>query len=165
MTSKQATYSILPSTTIPVPRVHEIKRDENGAQVISMDYMPGTRLDKAWPSMTGQQKTTLAQELHDYIQQLRDLEADYIGAAERGKPIIGKYVFHLDGPFDNERQFHQFLFSRSLDTVPDRLRYFATSSFKEDHEIVFTHGDLAPRNILVDEDGHVRAVLNWENAG
>lgn len=93
------------------------------------------------------------------------MKGDYIGAADRGKAVIGKYVLHLDGPFDNERQFNQFLFSRILNIVPDVLHYFATSSFGEDHEIVFTHGDLASRNILVDEDGHVTAVLDWENAG
>lgn len=31
--------------------------------------------------------------------------------------------------------------------------------------MVFTHGDLAPRNILVDAHGHVTAVLDWELAG
>lgn len=135
--------------TIPVPRVHEIQWDENGtAQASSMDYMPGKRLDKAWLSMTDQQKVTLTHELHGYIQQLRNLKGDYIGAADRGKAVIGKYVFHLDAPFDNERQFNQFLFSRILNTVPDALRYFATSSFREDYEIVFTHGDLVPRNII-----------------
>lgn len=30
---------------------------------------------------------------------------------------------------------------------------------------MFAHGDLAPRNILVDEHGHVTAILDWENAG
>lgn len=101
-----------------------------------MDYMPGKRLDKAWLSMTDQQKVTLTHELHGYIQQLRNLKGDYIGAADRRKAVIGKYVFHLDAPFDNERQFNQFPFSRILNTVPDALRYFATSSFREDYEIV-----------------------------
>jgi aminoglycoside phosphotransferase (APT) family kinase protein len=34
----------------------------------------------------------------------------------------------------------------------------------DDHEIVFTHSDLAPWNILVD-GGRVTAILDWEYAG
>ncbi|KKZ63777.1 hypothetical protein EMCG_01881 [[Emmonsia] crescens] len=33
------------------------------------------------------------------------------------------------------------------------------------HAIHFAHGDLSPRNILVDEGGHITAVLDWEWAG
>ena len=31
-------------------------------------------------------------------------------------------------------------------------------------KLVFTHADLAPRNILV-EGGHVTAIFDWEDAG
>lgn len=30
---------------------------------------------------------------------------------------------------------------------------------------VFTHGDLAPRNIMVDAAGRITGVIDWENAG
>ncbi|KAK4138974.1 hypothetical protein BT67DRAFT_438274 [Trichocladium antarcticum] len=30
---------------------------------------------------------------------------------------------------------------------------------------VFTHGDIAPRNIMVDESGRILALLDWEHAG
>ena len=33
------------------------------------------------------------------------------------------------------------------------------------HDIVFTHGDLAPRNVLVLEDGTVSGLIDWEYAG
>ncbi|EYE94468.1 uncharacterized protein EURHEDRAFT_539057 [Aspergillus ruber CBS 135680] len=62
-----------------------------------------------------------------------------------------------------DRQFNQFLLPTIFNTAPDSLCYFATSSFKEDHEMVFAHSYLAPRNILVTEDGHATAVLDWEN--
>lgn len=32
------------------------------------------------------------------------------------------------------------------------------------HPIVFTHGDLAPRNIMVN-DGRIAAIVDWETAG
>lgn len=30
---------------------------------------------------------------------------------------------------------------------------------------VFTHGDIAPRNILVDKSGRILGLIDWENAG
>ncbi|KAJ2925333.1 hypothetical protein H1R20_g11795, partial [Candolleomyces eurysporus] len=30
---------------------------------------------------------------------------------------------------------------------------------------VFTHGDIAPRNILVSKSGRILALVDWENAG
>lgn len=32
-------------------------------------------------------------------------------------------------------------------------------------EVVFTHGDIHSRNVLVDEDGHITGLLDWESAG
>lgn len=33
------------------------------------------------------------------------------------------------------------------------------------HDIVFTHADLNMRNILVDEDGKLSGIVDWECAG
>lgn len=30
---------------------------------------------------------------------------------------------------------------------------------------LFTHGDVAPRNIMVDESGHITGIIDWEQAG
>jgi thiamine kinase-like enzyme len=32
------------------------------------------------------------------------------------------------------------------------------------HEILFTHGDISPRNIMV-RDGHIAAIIDWQYAG
>lgn len=50
-------------------------------------------------------------------------------------------------------------------TAPDLLRHYTKHALSGDHEIVSTHGDFAPRNILVDEEGYVTAILDWESAG
>ncbi|KIJ64527.1 hypothetical protein HYDPIDRAFT_90443, partial [Hydnomerulius pinastri MD-312] len=34
-----------------------------------------------------------------------------------------------------------------------------------DHRIVFTHGDIDPRNILVDDQDIVVALIDWEMSG
>lgn len=153
------------NTTIPIPRVYEVDRDDNGNAVkIHMDYMAGETLEDAWATMTDDQKRGVAEDLRDYVIQLRALKGDYIGAAGRGEAIVGNYVFHEGGPFDTEADFNEFLFSWISPKAPHTLRYHVKNAFRTDHEIVFTHGDLAPRNIMVNE-GRVTAILDWENAG
>lgn len=46
-------------------------------------------------------------------------------------------------------------------TFPDHLPDLLPRSSAS----VFTHGDLAPRNIMVDAAGQITAILDWENAG
>lgn len=153
-------------TTIPVPHVYGIERDDRGKVIsIEMDYMPGRPLDQVWEGMTENQRDSITQELHGYVAQLRSLKGSYIGAADHGQAVVGDIVSHEAGPFEDEHAFNEFLFSKIIDIVPDALRYYATSTFREDHEIVFTHGDLAPRNILVDDNACVTAILDWEEAG
>lgn len=47
---------------------------------IVMGYMPGKRLDEAWDTLDPHQKLTFDEELHSYMNQLRELKGDYIGA-------------------------------------------------------------------------------------
>ncbi|KAI9376151.1 kinase-like protein [Aspergillus egyptiacus] len=143
---------IAKNTTIPIPKVLDVEETPGGA-------------DKAWPEMDAAHKSTTAQELAGYVNQLRSLRGDYIGAADRGKAVIGNSVHHEGGPFEDEDQFNQFLFSKILPNVPSALRCFATGAFTNNHSIVFAHGDLSPSNILVDGQGHITGLIDWENAG
>ncbi|KAJ6048260.1 uncharacterized protein N7446_010943 [Penicillium canescens] len=117
-----------------------------------MDYMPGKRLDEAWDTLDSDQKLSIASELHDYINQLRDLNGGYIGAIDRSKAVIGQFASIEGGPFDSEQ--HQLPIY--CDIMPN-LRLWRTMRF-------FTHANFCPRNILV-EGGRVTAILDWEYAG
>ncbi len=46
---------------------------------------------------------------------------------------------------------------RYADTLPNMLPRSNTS--------VFTHGDVAPRNIMIDRSGHITGVIDWKLAG
>lgn len=129
-----------------------------------MDYMPGKRLDEVWHTLDSNQKFCIANELHSYITQLRSLKGEYIGAVERGKAIIGRRISIEGGPFDSEQQFNEFILGDLVQSAPDLLRHYAKHALSSNHEIVFTHSDISPRNILV-EDGRVTAILDWEDAG
>jgi aminoglycoside phosphotransferase (APT) family kinase protein len=155
---------IATNTTIPVPKVHDVQWEDGKVVAIVMDYMPGERLDEAWDTLDVDQKLSIASELHSYMNQLRDLKGSYIGAIDRGKAIIGQIASIECGPFDSEQQFNEFILGDIVKAAPDLLRHYAKFALMDDHEIVFTHADFAPRNILV-EGGRVTAILDWEYAG
>ena len=155
---------IAAKTTIPVPKVHDVRWENGQAMSIVMDYIPGERLDKAWDTLNTEQKISIADQLRGYMEQLRCLKGEYIGAIDRGKAIIGQISSLEGGPFDSEREFNDFILGDIVPAAPDLLRHYARFALTDDHEIVFTHSDFAPRNILV-KDGHVTAIVDWEYAG
>ncbi|KAL2816967.1 kinase-like domain-containing protein [Aspergillus granulosus] len=155
---------IATNTTIPVPKVHDVRWENDQVAAIVMEYMPGKRLDEAWDTLDSTQKLSIVDELHSYINQLRNLKGDYIGAIDRGKAIIGQLASIEGGPFDSEQQFNEFILGDIVKSAPDLLRHYAKFTLMDNHEIVFTHADFAPRNILV-EGGRVTAILDWEYAG
>lgn len=59
-----------------------------------------------------------------------------------------------------EADFNKYL----TDLFWEQIRRDAAKSHDIRHDIVFTHGDLNPRNILV-EKGKVTGIVDWENAG
>lgn len=155
---------IAAKTTIPVPKVHHIHYEDGKVVAIVMDYIPGKRLDEAWDTLDSHQKLSIANELHSYMNQLRELKGDYIGAIDRGQAIIGHIASIEGGPFDSEQQFNEFILGDIVKSAPDLLRHYAKYALMDNHDIVFTHSDFSPRNILVD-GGRVTAILDWEYAG
>ncbi|KAJ5706631.1 hypothetical protein N7488_006432 [Penicillium malachiteum] len=123
-------------TTIPVPKVHKVNWDGDRVAPLVMDYMPGQRLDK-----------------------VRALKGNYIGALNRGKAIIGQISSLEGGPFDTEQDFNEFILGDFVNLAPNILREHCRFALYDNHEIVFTHGGLAPRSILV-YGSHVTAILD-----
>jgi len=128
-----------------------------------MDYIPGKRLDEAWDTLHSNQKLSIANELHSYLNQLRELKGNYIGATDRDPAIIGQIISIEGGLFDTEQQFNEFILGNIIRQAPNLLKHYATHALMDNHEIVFTRSDFAPRNILVD-GGRVTAILDWEYA-
>ncbi|KAJ5513885.1 hypothetical protein N7463_003437 [Penicillium fimorum] len=144
---------IAENTTIPIPHVYETQIHDGGVKSILMDYIEGQTLQDAWYSMIPPQKMSVTQELRGYIQQLRGLTHEHLG------PFSHKHIYTRRPIYQDE-----YLFSGFTTSVPDLVWNYAPNKRPEGN-MVFTHGDLAPRNILVDDRGHITAVLDWELAG
>ncbi|PGH23624.1 hypothetical protein AJ80_02230 [Polytolypa hystricis UAMH7299] len=138
------------NTTIPVPKVYDV--DDEGQNIV-IEYMPGNPLDKVWIKLTHDQRDSVCHQLAGYLAQLRQLTGKQIEAPNGGRVRVGYYQTRWDGPFKTEKEFNHFL-AQGTGLCPG-----------ESHKIHFAHGDLSPRNVLVDESGCVTAVLDWEWAG
>lgn len=161
-------------TSIPVPEVLDayIRTDDgSGHGCIVMEYVEGETLDNAWEACTPTQKDGIVKQLKGYLDELRTIPGSFIGGVEK---TFCQDPFFSDcedpssyGPYETEEAFKAGL-ARSLrerrqNTWIDMVCRFI-DALPHNHQIVLTHNDLAPRNILV-RDGRVVALLDWELAG
>ncbi|KAL3425310.1 phosphotransferase [Phlyctema vagabunda] len=128
-------------------------------QASPIEYVEGDRLDKVWNALAEPEKLKIANQLRAMLAQLRGPKGEYVGAPNRGRVVDRRRLDLYGGPFDTESDFNQFLPSDFVPKAPRILRDIASQSLSTGHEIVFTHGDFDPRNILV-RGGRVVAILD-----
>lgn len=151
-------------TSIPVPTVHWCFQDGRTSYLV-MDRVKGRSLDTCLSEIPDQHLKNVVSQLAGFIQQLRKLGS---------RKTMGSWP---SGPYDNVlfdppplREFHgmqefQAYWIYRLGTlmglpeIPSALREVG-----EKHDVVLAHGDLAPRNIMVD-DGEITGIIDWETLG
>ncbi|KAG4431277.1 hypothetical protein IFR05_013243 [Cadophora sp. M221] len=140
-------------TTIPVPEVYNIYKDQETGHVrIVMEFIEGNRLEDMWDKFDVSQKKI----------------GPSLGASmgQHARTNFSLTNWGGYGPYDNESEFNKGIVTalkRSqqgpwVDVVCEMI-----TSLKN-HKTVLTHGDFAPRNILV-RGTKVVAVLDWELSG
>ena len=154
-------------TVIPVPRVHAARWSDNKKKFSEfvIDYIPGESLDKAWEKLTHDQRVATCHQLRGYLSQLRELKGKRIEAPNGARVTIGLRFPCQCGPFDTEKEFHDFLVEKDTEKLPPYFKRYTREALRDDHDLHFAHGDFSPRNIMVDETGHVVSVLDWDRAG
>jgi len=152
------------STTIPVPKVRMVFSHNDVVHIV-MDHIEGTLLERSESVSSDEELESLAGQLAGYVNQLRALPSTEL----MGSWPAGSYSNLLfDPPPRNDFKFieefnlywkrRMMVFDRFAE-VPETLKKAGLAS-----PIVFSHGDLAPRNIIV-KDSKIAAVLDWETAG
>lgn len=148
------------NTTIPVPKVVSSDWDR-----ISMEYVQGQTLEKAWPILTSEERSNILVELRGYIAQLHALPGIYIGRLDGQGVVLPSIFTRSGGPFATLAELHEWLVWPPKRLAAQSMYWHQiTTQLGADYPIVFTHGDLAARNILV-RDGRIAAILDWEYAG
>jgi aminoglycoside phosphotransferase len=154
------------NTDIQIPSVWMSFRWRS-AEYIVMRRVPGVTLDEVLKNSkdgTVENQEAIIEQLRHFVAQLRSLKSPY-GASicsVLGGPVLDhrlrEYVF--SGPYNDEQQMNlQLRCAHPLEYLPDII----TSSHMKSHPIVFTHGDISPRNIMV--QGSRITLIDWETAG
>ncbi|CAG8948723.1 hypothetical protein HYFRA_00001844 [Hymenoscyphus fraxineus] len=156
-------------TSVPVPKVFNAYIvEETNDPCILMEFVEGDVLRDVWDDMTHDEKASIVSQLKGFMDELRSIKGEFIGAVDE-TPCVDR-IFEGNssryGPYGNEAEFHEGLIAAmkiSQENVwVDMVAEFIRAMPK--HEIVLTHSDLAPRNIIV-RGGKVVAILDWEYHG
>lgn len=168
------------NTSIPVPTVKwAFHSKSNGRTYIQMEYVRGCSLDVVWTELSRTAQDNVIRQLKAYVAELRSLPCpngdgavcSVTGGYLRDVPRAGFQT--LFGPFTTCDDFHTYLrANHTLELLSRRAPGVQTERVVTMHSRPFahsylTHGDLAPRNILVDKEGSgkVVAVLDWDASG
>lgn len=161
-------------TTIPVPVIRQIIHIEGEQRLyLIMDHARGQPLDRLWQEMPKSTQSKVIDQLRGYIGQLRaltpptpELVASSTGGQLWEPSRIGLQLF---GPFENHEKFHTFLRAGHPLAAFDRPNIEWMRPMHHTHSLQyvskFTHGDLAPRNIMCKRDGTITCILDWETSG
>ena len=156
-------------TSIPVPRLKDTFVSKTGVKYIVMEYINGKPLSKEWNKLSSDGKATLLLQLKSYMTELRNVtppKPSVVAAVNYSSCNDDRIARDPFGPFETHDNFHRFL-RRGIDNekhpnpaIGDIIRAHRSKLYRT----VFTHGDLAPRNILV-RDGKIVGIVDWETSG
>ncbi|EED85324.1 predicted protein [Postia placenta Mad-698-R] len=163
-----ATEYVRQHTSIPVPRVLDVVPFWCDEVYILMTKLPGEQLGLRAgdiKDLSPRRLQILEDALRGWFEQLRALEPpDPDAVCGFGGSGIKCYRISHDnyvGPFASQNDFHQLLLGACAATYGP----MTAASHSKTHRIWFTHGDITPHNILLDEDMKPVGLVDWECAG
>lgn len=151
-------------TSIPVPRPWGSFRC-GGYVYLVMQRVSGASLsDSMWSNFTEEEKCSVVEQLRGFVHQLRNIpprSGSVVGSVNGAQGCDYRLCGVPHGPYLNEQQMnHQLRMGIPLRDVPPKV----VESHSRKHPLVFTHGDIAGRNIMMD-GARVVALVDWEGAG
>ncbi|KAH7243597.1 kinase-like domain-containing protein [Fusarium redolens] len=149
--------------------VYDIITKRPIARVMIGDRIPGAPLVDVWQNMSQAEQTSIKGQLRKQIQQMRTLVQPYIGGIDKQptRNIYNTTLIRHCGPFEDEESFDEWCLARlsggsfqhwKWKRVLEKKRRKSTGRF------VLTHGDLSPRNIMVD-GSNITGIIDWELSG
>ncbi|EZF34512.1 hypothetical protein H109_01065 [Trichophyton interdigitale MR816] len=166
---------------IPVPSIQRVveSHDRHSIYVIS-DRIRGRTLEDAWISLSWIRSLLLAIQLRRFVRKMRSLTSKTAGSLSDGKcrsmwlgtyyglpphassetiTTFVRYWYNVSPPSRKRRAAVYRALSLSASTN-------AAASFESDRHspLTFSHQDLAPRNIIVDEKFRLW-LLDWDQSG
>ena len=161
MAREYRVISALADTDVPVPKTHALCEDKDviGAPFFIMEYVEGlVPLDPRVFTERFDEKARrlLGEELIDTLADLHALTPEDVGLGDFGRPAgyIERQV----------RRFHEQLEKAKTRELPelDELAGRLNAAIPTGTDATIVHGDYRLDNAIVNDEGHVAAVLDWE---
>ncbi|GKZ18928.1 hypothetical protein AbraIFM66951_001886 [Aspergillus brasiliensis] len=148
---------------IPAPRAVRDWVDQSGSYFLLQTRLDGKTLNSAWPSLSADQKATIADQVAAVCKQLHAITSPSIQSIDGGAcPLYSVFDYaNLQGPFHSDSQFRDAV-SRGL-ALPQKEKDDLMKRFPVCTPYVLTHGDLNTGNIMV-KDGQLVGIIDWESA-
>lgn len=146
-------------TSIPIPNIHLAFR-QSGILYVVMDYIHGESLLHRWNDLTEEQLANVLSQLKDYLSQLRNLRGSVPGPVDGTRCEGTWFTVYGKGPFPTYDDFVAWLNRMLRHSKAENL----VEPFSTAHPLVFTHQDISPRNLIVDESGKLW-IIDWDMAG
>lgn len=160
-------------TSIPISKVLDFSIKEDSGR-IDMTRIPGTPLNRSWSSLSDETKTRVCRQTWSLLAQLQNIP--------RPPECEGLFQCYADGSVSNDPlledldqppQKHLYadeelrarIYERYLHCGGCRYENQLPDMLPRSSRSVFTHADIAPRNIMVDDDHNITGILDWEAAG
>ncbi|KAI0543202.1 kinase-like domain-containing protein [Xylaria digitata] len=138
-----------------------------------MEHLPGSPLNETWGDLDSLTKERICKELWDFVKQLRnipkppELKNLYQCGADSSacQDVLLRDLSSPPVPLLNDESLRNrinehYLHHNGGSYGENLLDYLPSSNIA-----VFTHADLAPRNVLVDKSGTITGLVDWEFAG
>ncbi|OJJ65558.1 hypothetical protein ASPBRDRAFT_35837 [Aspergillus brasiliensis CBS 101740] len=154
-------------TSIPVPKILE-DREEEDQRLVLMERIPGEPLSTVWPSLSFEQRESIAKQTAEYLLELREIQSNRMQSLGGG-PVFNNSLFaygddsYPRGPFASDDELWVEMERELHESVPEAVREQLRSRMPQAKPYTFTHGDLTYSNIMV-KDGCVTGIINWEMA-
>ncbi|OJJ67124.1 hypothetical protein ASPBRDRAFT_136536 [Aspergillus brasiliensis CBS 101740] len=153
-------------TSIPVPKVLKNWKEDDH-KLIMMD-VTGQPLNTIWPSLSFEQRQSIAKQTVEYLLELRQFQSDRMQSLDGGPVFDNSFFVYWDdrcprGPFASDDELWAEMERRLPECVSEAVRNQLRSLMPPSTPYTLTHGDLSSNNIMV-KDGRVTGIIDWETA-
>ena len=163
MAREHTVISALQPTDVPVPRTLGLCTDTevNGAPFYVMSFVDGhiIRDERASSAVSEAVRTQASSSLVDTLARLHAVDVDAVGLGDfaRREGYIARQLKRWHGQFEQS----------TLDGAPgpsviDRAWEELSAKIPEQQGVAIVHGDYRLDNTVLDDDGNVTAILDWE---
>jgi aminoglycoside phosphotransferase len=170
--SEGDTMNYAASHGILAPRVYgtyAVKTTHTVAMVLSSDRIPGKPLVDVWSTYTDAEKESVKSQLRTQLELMRTCTQPFIGCPghQSAHNVYDRIITTRFGPFETEEAFDDWCLARINSLPPSRWmwkRWLNKMRKQSPSKFVLTHGDLTPRNIMV-QGSTITGIIDWERGG